>query len=58
MRYAIVIDMKFADELVQSAATLALTLLKKLPSVYMEDHLIRELVADVRLNLVRPYFCG
>jgi hypothetical protein len=47
--------MNFADELVQSAATLALKLLKKLPSVYMEDHLIRELVADVRINLVRRY---
>jgi hypothetical protein len=50
--------MKFADELVQSAATLALTLLKKLPSVYMEDHLVKELVADVRINLVRPCVCN
>lgn len=47
-------DINVSDELVQSAASLALALLKKLPSVYMEDHLIRELVTDVRVNLVRP----
>lgn len=49
------IDINFSDELVKSAATLALALLKKLPSVYMEDHLIRVLVTDVRINLVRSH---
>lgn len=49
-----VVDTYVSDELVQSAACLALALLKKLPSVYMEDHLIRELVPHVRVNPVRP----
>jgi hypothetical protein len=43
-----------SDEVVQAAATLALTLLKKLPNVCMEQDLIRELVSNVRLNPVRP----
>ena len=43
-----------SDEVVQAAATLALTLLKKLPNVCMEQHLIGELVSNVRLNPVRP----
>jgi hypothetical protein len=42
-----------SDEVVQAAATLALTLLKKLPNVCMEQHLIGELVSNVRLNPVR-----
>lgn len=48
------VDINFLDEVVQSAATLALTLLKKLPNVCMEQHLIGELVTDIRLNPVRP----
>jgi hypothetical protein len=43
-----------SDEVVRAAANLALTLLKKLPNIRMEQHLIRELVTDVRLNPVRP----
>jgi hypothetical protein len=42
------------DEVIQAAATLALTLLKKLPNVCMEQDLIGELVSNVRLNPVRP----
>jgi hypothetical protein len=48
-------DINFSDEVVQSAATLALILLKKLPNVGMEENLIGELVTDVRLNPVRPH---
>lgn len=50
----VLIDIVVTDELVQSAASLALALMKKLPSVYVEDHLIRDLVTDVRVNLVSP----
>jgi len=43
-----------SDEVVQAAASLALTLLKKLPNVCMEQDLIRQLVSNIRLNPVRP----
>ena len=42
-----------SDEVVQAAATLAVTLLKKLPNVCMEQDLIGDLVSNVRLNPVR-----
>jgi predicted aconitase with swiveling domain len=48
------IVINISDEVVQAAATLALTLLKKLPNVCMEKDLIGELVSNVRLNPVRP----
>ena len=48
------VDINFSDKVVQAAATLAVILLKKLPNVCMEQHLIGELVSDVRLNPVRP----
>jgi len=47
-----------SDEVVQAAATLALTLLKKLPNVCMEQHVIGELVSNVRLNPVSPNVVG